>query len=359
MAFILEMENLSKSFGDSPVLAGFSLQVRDNEYMTLLGPSGCGKSTLLRVLAGFERPESGDVRFEGQSIVRMPPHERGIGFVSQGFALFPHMSVFDNVAFGLRNRRINPVRDEAETRRQVEAILDLVGLADLGGREIGQISGGQKQRVTLARTLVTRPKVILLDEPLGALDANLRSHMTLELRRIRRQLGITFMHVTGNEMEALAMGDRVVVMDAGRAVQVADSETVYNRPATPRVARFLNCYNSFQGRFAPDGRLVVGQEALDCPADAGPRQGEGTYCVRFDRVQVAAADAPLPAGQTGVVANYITSEYSGARLTHFFGRSEGQVLEAERHMSDHRPEEYVAGRPYRLNWRAAEALVYS
>ncbi len=359
MNHILEIENISKGYGRRPVLENFSLAMRHNEYMSLLGPSGCGKSTLLRVIAGFERPDGGTVRLNGKPVGDMPAHERGIGFVSQGFALFPHMSVFDNVAFGLRYRLIDPLRDEAEVRRRVETVLDLVGLADLGGREIGEISGGQKQRVALARTLVAGPKIILLDEPLGALDANLRTRMTIELRRIRRQLGVTFMHVTGNEMEALAMGDRVAVMDEGRAVQVANPDTIYNRPATPEVARFLNRYNMFAGRLADDGRFVKDDMAFACPPAARRRDGNATYCIRYDRVEVHDQSVPLPPDHAGVEARFVASEYSGPRIAYFFQLREGQVLEVEHHLSSRRPEEFAAGQAYRLLWPVEAALVFS
>ena len=176
-------------------------------------------------LQATKTPDEGEITLDGRNLTTVPAHERGIGFVSQGFALFPHLSVFDNVAFGLRYHAHAPLRDGAELRRRVLEILDMVGLAEFAQRQIQQLSGGQRQRVALARTLVVRPRLCLLDEPLGALDANLRQRMTAELRRIHASLGITFFHVTGNEMEALAMGDRVVVLDAGRILQVDAPDT--------------------------------------------------------------------------------------------------------------------------------------
>lgn len=344
MTAVLELDGVSKFFDGAAALDGLSMTLGENEYLSLLGPSGSGKTTLMRVICGFDRPDKGDVKLGGVSIVDRPAHQRGIGFVSQGFALFPHMTVFDNVAFGLRYREVGAVTDEKEVVRRVDEILGMVGLADLGGRNIAQVSGGQKQRVALARTLVTDPKVILLDEPLGALDANLRARMRTELRRIRQTMGISFMHVTGNEQEALAMGDRVAVLDSGRLAQIADPDDLYNRPMSPRVARFLNCYNIFSGR---ERESILG-------APAGP----GEYCIRFDKIHVDPAGGDLPAGKASLAARYITSEYSGPSIMYFFHGVGDKVLEVEYHLSHRQPEEFVAGKEYALQWDAQEALVF-
>ena len=186
---MMELIGLCKSFDGSPAILDLSLRVEDDEYLTLLGPSGSGKSTLLRVLAGLEKPEKGRIVLNGEDIVARPAHMRGLGIVQQNYALFPHMTVEQNVGFGLVHRAQSPVVDEKEVARRVAQTLELVGLQGLGGRMVGQISGGQKQRVSLARTLITEPKICLLDEPLGALDANLRERMTVELRKIREALG--------------------------------------------------------------------------------------------------------------------------------------------------------------------------
>lgn len=358
MTTILDVRNVTKLYDQEVALDGLSIELKTNEYISLLGPSGSGKSTLLRVIAGFEKPDAGDIHLAGKSVTGVPAHRRGIGFVSQNFALFPHMSVFDNVAFGLRHREHEPVRDAGQVARRVNEMLDLVGLADLGDRGIGQISGGQKQRVALARTLVADPEIILLDEPLGALDANLRARMRVELRRIRRQLGITFMHVTGNEQEALAMGDRVAVLDNGRLAQVADPDTVYNQPASARVARFLNCYNIFEGRHGDDDQFRAGAASLPYPAAQGARTGPGAYCVRFDRIRVAPSMAPPRPGEAGVRARFITSEYSGPSVTYFFEGQGKKVLEVEYHLSHRQPEEFLPGGEYALLWSPDEALVY-
>jgi ABC-type Fe3+/spermidine/putrescine transport system ATPase subunit len=354
---MLEVRSVTKLYGGQAALAGISLSVSEGAYLSLLGPSGSGKSTLLRVLAGYETPDDGQVTLDGRDLTTVPAHERGIGFVSQGFALFPHLSVFDNVGFGLRHHAKKPLRDPAELRRRVMETLEMVGLADYAQRQIQQLSGGQKQRVALARTLVVRPRLCLLDEPLGALDANLRQRMTVELRRIHAALGITFFHVTGNEMEALAMGDRVVVLDAGRILQVDDPDTVYSRPNSIAVARFLNRYNLFSGR--TDGR---GGIATAAGTFAGPAARQGSdivdFCIRIDKIRVQPEGAAVDAGQAALPATYITSEFSGAIITHLFRLADERVAEVEDHLSHRRPAEYAAGQRYSLVWPREEGMVF-
>jgi ABC-type Fe3+/spermidine/putrescine transport system ATPase subunit len=339
---MLEVANIRKSYGGKRVLEGLSLAVHAGGYLSMLGPSGSGKSTLLRIIAGFERADAGEVYLDGAPLSRVPAHERGASFVSQGFALFPHLSVFDNVAFGLRYRQKNPVTAASEVRRRVEEMLDLVGLADLGGRQITQISGGQKQRVALARALVVDPRICLLDEPLGALDANLRQRMTIELRRIHQRLGIIFIHVTGNEMEALAMGEQVVVLDGGRVLQIGEPDAIYNRPASLQVARLLNRYNML------DGALVDGMRV----------PGGAQCCIRRDRIRVEAAEYRVAPGEAIVPATCVTSEYSGAAIVYLFRLGDGKVVEVEYHLGHSRPDELREGAPYALTWRADQALVF-
>ena len=218
---VLRLEGLSKSFAGRAALSDISFTVTTNEYVSLLGPSGSGKTVLLRAIAGFETPDSGRIFLDDVDVTREAAHKRGIGFVFQNFALFPHLTVFDNVAFGLRNRAVPAPEDVVS--KSVRQTIELVGLKGLEQRGVHQISGGQKQRVALARTLVIKPKLVLLDEPLGALDANLRQRMRTELRRIREALDIPFLHVTGSETEALSMGDRLIVLDAGRIGPVRQS----------------------------------------------------------------------------------------------------------------------------------------
>ncbi|MBW4021867.1 MAG: ABC transporter ATP-binding protein [Proteobacteria bacterium] len=357
---MLEIASVTKRYGGQAALDGISLSVGEGAYLSLLGPSGSGKSTLLRVLAGYETPDAGQVTLDGRNLNAVPAHERGIGFVSQGFALFPHLSVFDNVAFGLRYHAHKPVRDSAETRRRVMETLEMVGLADYVQREIQQLSGGQKQRVALARTLVVRPRLCLLDEPLGALDANLRQRMTVELRRIHAALGITFFHVTGNEMEALAMGDRVVVLDQGRILQVDAPDTVYNRPSSIAVARFLNRYNLFSGRADGQGGIATAAGTVAAPRLCEQRQHAENvdFCIRIDKIRVQPEGEALAEDEAALMATYIASEFSGAIITHLFRLADERVVEVENHLSHRRPTEYDAGRRYSLVWPRDEGLVF-
>ena len=354
---VLHLRNVVKQYGDLRALDGVNLSLPDDSYISLLGPSGSGKTTLLRVIAGFEQPEAGEISFQGQRIDTLPPHQRGIGFVFQNFALFPHLSVEENIAFGLKNRVVDPVTDAGTVARRVRDIIALVGLTGLESRGVSQISGGQKQRVALARTLVTEPKMVLLDEPLGALDANLRTRMRSELRAIRERCGVTFLHVTGSETEALAMGDTVLVLDRARIAQQGDADTIYNRPNSPAVARFLNCYNLLPGRLAGEnfetaaGSLPVG----------GLRQtsAQPVYAIRYDRVAIRPESAPLAPGEAGVTATFIASEYTGAAINSFFTLSDGSVFEVEQHLSHAAPSSYEAQARYRLAWNREDALVYA
>ena len=349
-----ELRGISKRFGSKAAIDNLSLQLGSNEYVSLLGPSGSGKTVLLRLVAGFERPDAGEIWLDGELISDRPAHRRGIGFVFQNFALFPNYTVFDNIAFGLKH---GDGTDDAATRRErVEAMIAMVGLEGLAGRAVNQISGGQRQRVALARTLVTTPRVVLLDEPLGALDANLRARMRGELRRIREQLGTTFLHVTGSESEALSMGDRVVVLDSGRIAQIDRPQTVYQHPAQPNVARFLNCYNMFSGTI--DGQSFRAATAVFPVAGPVVAAPEPHYAIRHDLVQIRPQAAPAASGEASVGATFLASEYAGAVVINLFALPDGRVVEVENHLGHRRPEPLDVGRGYILAWRASDALVF-
>jgi spermidine/putrescine ABC transporter ATP-binding subunit len=241
---IVELRNVHKRYGDHLALRDFSLEVRRGEFLTLLGPSGSGKTTLLRLVAGFEQPQAGQILIEGCDASNLPPYRRNVNTVFQHYALFPHLNVYRNVAFGLEQKKL----PQAEIRRRVHSVLDLVDLPDKEDRYSHQLSGGEKQRVALARALVLEPSVLLLDEPLGALDQKLRQQMQVELKRLHRRLGITFIFVTHAQEEALVMSDRIAVIQRGRLEQVGSGEQLYERPGTRFVAEFMGVENFFEGQ---------------------------------------------------------------------------------------------------------------
>ncbi|MDX1615255.1 MAG: ABC transporter ATP-binding protein [Candidatus Promineifilaceae bacterium] len=245
----VELSNVTKSFGDVIAVDDLSLQIHDGEFFSLLGPSGCGKTTTLRMIAGFEQPSVGRVYIKGQAMEGVPAHRRPVNTVFQSYALFPHMTVFQNVAFGLEMKRV----DSREIRQRVEDVLELVQLPGMGARKPKQLSGGQQQRVALARALVNRPSVLLLDEPLGALDLKLRKAMQLELKQIQAEVGITFIYVTHDQEEALTMSNRIAVMNFGVVQQVGGPQAIYEHPANRFVADFIGETNFLDGVLAQTG----------------------------------------------------------------------------------------------------------
>ena len=245
---LIDLKNISKEFDGTAVLKNINLYVRKKEFVTLLGPSGCGKTTTLRIIGGFEYPSEGTVYFEGKDITSLPPYKRRVNTVFQKYALFPHLNVEDNIAFGLKIAKVP--RSEIKTR--VERMLDLVNLRGYGKRKVDQLSGGQQQRIAIARALVNEPEVLLLDEPLGALDLKLRKEMQLELKSMQQRLGITFIYVTHDQEEALTMSDTVVVMRDGEILQIGDPKRIYDEPANAFVADFIGESNILRGTMIRD-----------------------------------------------------------------------------------------------------------
>ncbi|MGY4303438.1 putative spermidine/putrescine transport system ATP-binding protein [Bradyrhizobium sp. USDA 4369] len=276
----LELDGVGKSFGPNAAVEEFSLAVTKGEFISFLGPSGCGKTTTLQMIAGFLDPSHGAIRLEGKDLVAMPPAKRGLGIVFQSYALFPHMTAAENVAFGLEMRKVP--RNERDER--VRTALALVGLAGYEGRHPRRMSGGQQQRVALARALVIRPSVLLLDEPLSNLDARLREDMQIELRQIQRNLGTTTILVTHDQIEAMSLSDRIVVMSKGKIEQIGSPQQVYEQPASAFVAQFLGKTNEFAAqvdRAAGPARLVAGSWSAPAPAGA---TGMVTISVRPERI---------------------------------------------------------------------------
>ena len=248
---IIELKNLCKSYDESTVLDNFSLNIKKNEFLTLLGPSGCGKTTTLKIIAGFEYADDGKVIFEGKDINNIPPYQRPINTVFQKYALFPHMNIYENIAFGLRIKKLP--KDEID--RKVKEMLKLVALEGYENRKIDSLSGGQQQRIAIARALVNEPKVLLLDEPLGALDLKLRQEMQIELKRMQQKLGITFIFVTHDQEEALSMSDTIIVMNKGKIQQMGTPEDIYNEPKNSFVAKFIGESNIFDGIMLDDFKV--------------------------------------------------------------------------------------------------------
>ncbi|CEO16361.1 ABC transporter spermidine/putrescine ATP-binding protein [[Clostridium] sordellii] len=245
---IIELRNLSKRYDDNQVLDNLSLDIKKNEFLTLLGPSGCGKTTTLKIIAGFEYADEGKVLFEEKDITDIPPYERQINTVFQKYALFPHMNIYENIAFGLKIKKMP--KDEID--KKVKEMLKLVALEGFENRQVESLSGGQQQRVAIARALVNEPKVLLLDEPLGALDLKLRKEMQMELKKIQKKLGITFIFVTHDQEEALTMSDKIIVMNKGKIQQMGTPQDIYNEPENSFVARFIGESNIFDGVMIED-----------------------------------------------------------------------------------------------------------
>ena len=259
---LIRLTNCSMAFDEEIVLNNLNIYFNDKEFLTLLGPSGCGKTTTLRIIGGFLTPTSGDVFFDGVRINDLPPHKRQVNTVFQKYALFPHLNVFENIAFGLR--LIKPKLSEAEIESRVTEMLEVVSLRGFEHRNISQLSGGQQQRVAIARALVNRPKVLLLDEPLGALDMRLRKDMQQELKRIQQAMGITFIYVTHDQEEALAMSDTVVVMNEGVIQQIGTPEHIYNEPKNAFVADFIGESNIVDGSMIADGVVEIFGRKFKC-----------------------------------------------------------------------------------------------
>ena len=325
----ITLDGVSKRFGSHVAVHELSLSIGDGEFFSLLGPSGCGKTTTLRMIAGFEQPDTGRLLLYGEDVTALTPNKRRVNMVFQQYALFPHMSISDNVAFGLNVKKEHS-RDER--RRRAAEALAMVELEGYGNRKPRQLSGGQQQRVALARALVNRPAALLLDEPLGALDVKLRKQMQLELKRIQVELGTTFVYVTHDQEEALAMSDRIAVMNGGRIDQIGTPREIYEHPTTPFVADFIGSLNALDFRvdelvgdlavmrLGADDRLVV-------PVGAGTRTGESLrVAVRPERVQIGRAESAPPDRGSRLVGTVTEIVYLGMYTQFHVGTEAGRVV---------------------------------
>ena len=289
---IIELRNISKQYEDNKVLDNLSLNIRKNEFVTLLGPSGCGKTTTLKIIAGFENADSGCVMFKNEDISNIPPNKRQLNTVFQKYALFPHMNVYENIAFGLKLKKLP--KDEIDTK--VKNMLRMVSLSGFEKRSIDSLSGGQQQRVAIARALVNEPEVLLLDEPLGALDLKLRKEMQLELKNIQQKLGITFIFVTHDQEEALTMSDTIVVMNKGLIQQKGTPEDIYNEPANAFVADFIGESNILDGVMVQDFKVIFANREFDC-VDKGFEANEDIdVVIRPEDIKIVKAEEGMLKG---------------------------------------------------------------
>ena len=321
----VEVVDLVKEFNEVTAVDGINLQMPAGEFFSMLGPSGCGKTTTLRMIAGFEQPTSGQILLDGQNMALTPPHKRNVNMVFQHYALFPHLNVFDNIAFGLRRNK----QPKAEIRRRVAESLELVQLTGLEKRKPGQMSGGQQQRVALARALVLQPSVLLLDEPLGALDAKLRKALQIELKELQQQVGITFIYVTHDQEEALTMSDRIAVMNAGRVEQVGPPQDLYEEPTTTFVADFLGVSNLMtvdaQGESSGRCKVALGEFELYASNGDVSTVGETRMVIRPERVRLEAHESTGENRIPGMVERVV---YLGNGNQIIVGLAHGERIQA-------------------------------
>ena len=355
MGDAIRIENVTKRFGDLLAVDDVTLEIAEGEFFSLLGPSGCGKTTTLRMLAGFEIPTSGQIMLEGEPVENVPPYKRDVNMVFQSYALFEHLDVAENVAFGLKRRKVS----KDEIARRVGEALELVNLHERADARANELSGGQKQRVALARALVNRPKVLLLDEPLGALDLKLRKQMQVELKQIQREVGITFVYVTHDQEEALSMSDRIAVMDGGRVVQCAPPEDVYERPTGEFVAGFIGISNLIAGTVEDGGqvRIANGVRVRAALPDGVERGDQVNLSIRPEKIAIdEEVDAASMVTMEGTIEARV---YLGVMTQITVGLGDGARLVAleqawHRSRADDR---WEPGMKVRIGWQPEHCLV--
>ena len=353
----IALERVTKRFGRTAAVDDVSLSIGDGEFFSLLGPSGCGKTTTLRMIAGFEQPDEGRILLQDDDVTTVPPSRRPLNMVFQHYALFPHMSIYDNVAFGLKVSRV----PRSDHRERIDKMLRVVELEGFEKRRIRQLSGGQQQRVALARALVKEPAALLLDEPLGALDVKLRKQMQHELKRIQAELGTTFVYVTHDQEEALAMSDRIAVMNGGRVEQIGSPREIYERPQTPFVADFIGSLNTLDlradelvGSFA---MMRVGEgERLIVPTEAGVKQGDSLrIAVRPEQVQIGLPTESEPNGGSRLTGTLAEVVYLGMYTQFHVETPVGRVV-AHR-LADEELPALEAGARVAVSWDSEDASV--
>ncbi|MFD9127203.1 ABC transporter ATP-binding protein [Kitasatospora sp. NPDC059571] len=350
----VRLTGISKTYGTATAVQPLDLTVPQGSFFALLGASGCGKTTTLRMIAGLEEPTTGTVLIGGQDVTALPPYKRPVNTVFQSYALFPHLDIFENVAFGLRRR------GKKDVKKQVEDMLELVELGPLARRKPHQLSGGQQQRVAVARALINTPQVLLLDEPLGALDLKLRRQMQLELKRIQTEVGITFVHVTHDQEEAMTMADTIAVMNAGRIEQLGAPADLYENPATTFVANFLGQSNlipaEVTGTSGDDLQLSAGGTRLAVPkARCAADAGKVYLGVRPEKITIAHASADAPEGRNRIDGTVVDSSFIGVSTQYVVRTTTGQDLTVfEQNME--RDSRIVPGAPVMLHWNPAHSF---
>lgn len=342
----VSIRNLVKTFGNAVAVDGISLEVPRGAFVTFLGSSGCGKTTTLRMIGGFEHPDSGEIYIQGKPMGTTPPHARDTSMVFQSYALFPHMTVRENIAFGLQERKVK----KSEVKERVQRMLDLIELPHLGDRKPKQLSGGQQQRVALARSLIIEPTVLLLDEPLGALDLKLRKQMQIELKRIQRQVGITFIYVTHDQEEALTMSDRIVVMADGKVEQEGSAEDIFDRPASRFVAEFMGAGNvipvQVESHDATSTAVQFGGRRIAIPGPLPGGGGDVSLVIRPEKIRLDSDD-----GWQGAVVERV---FKGSMMSYRVELADGTSMLADVAHDDtaHR---HNIGDPVTLNFRGSDA----
>lgn len=347
----LRLVDLVKNYAAVSVVQKLNVEVRRGELIALLGPSGCGKTTTLRMIAGLIAASSGRILVDGREVQNLPAHSRDMGLVFQSYALFPHMTIARNVAFGLEMRKV----PKADIARRVKAALDLVQLGHLSERRPRELSGGQQQRVALARALVVEPSILLLDEPLSNLDAKLRDQMRVEIRDIQQRLGITTVFVTHDQVEALSMCDRIAVMEGGRLAQIGTPNEIYEDPATPFVAEFVGRINKLPGRVGADGAVEIGAHRFR-PRAGSPASGVATLMVRPHRIRIS--DTPATSGGLNAAAGTVTRATYIGDIVEYAVDVGGSALQVE-HATGGGRRTFAAGDRVHLDWSPEDTLLFS
>jgi spermidine/putrescine transport system ATP-binding protein len=356
----VKLVDVVKKFGETVAVDHIDLEVRDGEFFSLLGPSGCGKTTTLRMIGGFEAPTSGLIELQGQDVTWLPPYKRNVNTVFQNYALFPHLTIYENVAFGLRRKGVK----DPEVKGRVTEMLRLVELSGFEARKPTQVSGGQAQRIALARALINKPAVLLLDEPLGALDLKLRKQMQVELKRIQQEVGITFVYVTHDQEEAMTMSDRIAVMNKGRYEQLGEPEVLYERPTTRFVAGFLGISNLLPGSVEGDDGGYAAVRLADDTRVRAPRSLVGDHArvsvgVRPEKIRLHETDVEPPSGHnqmTGVVRD---ASYLGVSTQYLIeARGGATIMVYEQNVERATKSElWAAGESVRLTWSPDHTFV--